>query len=140
MKYQIIQLEQQDVVGQSFELPTTEIQTTDYSQFYGQVCKGMNPATSFGIYQVSDQVTTFTVAIETEVANDYPNVTIAGGEYYQFELDMMENMKDNQYVKCFDTLKNNGLDFDISYSIEIMDRSFDPSKGQFNFKYLIKKN
>ncbi len=140
MQYQIIQLEQQTLVGQSFEFPTTEIQTTDYSQFYGQVCKGMNPTTSFGIYEVSDQLTTFTVAIETDEANDYKQIIIPGGEYVEFELDMMENQKDNQYVKCFDTLKNEGLDFDMSYSIEIMDRSFNPMKGQFKFKYLIKKN
>lgn len=138
MEYKLITLDEKVAYGKNFEFPTSEIQTYDYSKLYGEVCKGMNPTVSYGIYQVGEQTTKFTVAIETEVENDYTKVTLPAGDYYEFELDMMENMKENEYVKCFDTLTADGISFDMSYSYEVMDRSFNPMTGNFKFKYYIK--
>ncbi len=138
MEYKLTTIDEIVAFGKSFEFQTAEIQTYDYSKLYAEVCKGMNPTVSYGIYQIGEQVTKFTIAIETEVENNYPQVTLPAGKYYQFELDMIENSKDNQYVKCFNILTAEGISFDTSYSFEVMDRSFNPATGNFKFKYYIK--
>lgn len=139
MEYKIVKLEQAVVVGKSFQFPTAEIQTAEYQLYYGQTCQGMNPTKSYGVYQVGEEVANFTVAIETEELNDYQQIIVRGGEYYQFEIDFMENFKDNQYVKCFDQLMADGVEFNMDYSIEIMDQSFNPMKQMYKFKYYISK-
>ncbi len=139
MEYKIVNLEQVELVGKSFEFPTSEIQSANYQMYYGETCNGMNPTKSFGIYQVGEEVTKFTVAIKTETETSYENVIVQGGEYFEFEINFMENIKDNQYTKCFDQLIADGVAFDMGYSVEIMDQSFNPMEGQYKFKYYIRK-
>lgn len=139
MEYKITKLEEVNLVGKTFEFPTSEIQSANYQMYYGEVCKGMNSEISYGIYEVGEETTKFTVAIKTEVENDLDAVTTVSGEYLEFELDFMKNQSENEYVKCFDQLAADEIEFDMSYSIEVMDRSFNPMEGKFGFKYYIKK-
>lgn len=140
MEYKLVQLNEEVAVGKTFEIATSEIQTVNYGMFYNEVCKGMNPIKSFGIYEVGTEVTKFTVGIETEEINDYSTYILPAGAYYEFEIDMMENMKENQYVKCFEALENAGVEYDRTYSYEVMDQSINPAKGQTKYKYYIKAN
>lgn len=140
MEFTKVQLNGEVAVGKTFEFPTQDIETVDYGSFYNQVCKGMNPTKSFGIYEVADDITKFTVAIHTEVSNDLKSFEMPAGQFYEFEIDMMENMKDNQYVKCFAALEAAGVEYDMSYSIEIMGNDMNPETGQMKYKYYIKAN
>lgn len=140
MQFNKVHLDREIAVGQSFEFPTMEISTADYGSFYNQVCKGLDPIKSFGIYEVTDEVTKFTVAIETKTVNAYQSYEIPAGTYYEFEIDLFANMKDNQYVKCFAALENAGVEYNQAYSFEVMDRNFNPETGQTKFKFYISAN
>lgn len=137
MEYKLITLNCDVAVGKTFEFPTSEIQTVDYGKYYNDVCAGMHPSKSYGIYEVGEEVTKFSVAIQTEFPNNYSSYKIHSGDYYQFEIDMAANQKENQYTKCFDTLMSEGLDFDMSYSFEVMEQMTDPSTGTYKYKYYI---
>lgn len=139
MNYELKVLSAQKLVGKTFEFPTSEIQSVDYSNFYKQVCNGMNPEVSYGIYEVANDVTKFTVAIKTNAENNLAEVITPTGEFYEFTIDMMENMKENQYVKCFDTLAKGNVNFDMSCSVEIMDSNMDFAAGKTEYKYYLKK-
>lgn len=139
MNYELKILPAQKLVGKTFEFPTGEIQSVDYSKFYKQVCSGMNPEASYGIYEVASDVTKFTVAIKTNVENKLAEVITPAGEFYEFTIDMIENMKENQYVKCFDTLAKDKIDFDMSCSFEIMSSNMDFTAGRTEYKYYLKK-
>lgn len=138
MEYTKVKLNSDVAVGKTFEFPTSEIQTIDYSKFYGEVCKGMNPVLSYGIYEIGEETTKFTVAIQTEYENQYKSFKVPEGDYIEFEIDMMENQKENQYTKCIEQLFADGYDVDMSYSFEIMDNSFDPTEGKFLYKYYLR--
>lgn len=139
MEYKIVELNCDVAVGKTFEFPTNDIQSVNYGNYYYQVCHGLNPIKSYGIYEVGEETTKFTVAIQTELDTNLASFKIPCGTYYEFELDMMENQADNQYVKCFDVLAANKIDFDMSYSFEVMDRSFNPMEGKYKYKYYIKQ-
>lgn len=139
MEYKITKLDEVKLVGKTFEFPTSEIQTVSYPMFYGEVCHGMDPQISYGIYEIGDEITKFTVAIKTDIENDYDEVMVNAGEFIEFEIDFMENQKENQYVKCFEQLEKDEVEYNMSYSIEIMDRNFNPMKKQYMYKYYVKK-
>ncbi len=139
MEYKSVELNCDVAVGKTFEFPTSEIQTTNYSEYYSNICQGYNPSMSFGIYEVGKEVTNFTVAIQTEFDNNYSPVKIPGGNYFEFEIDLLENQKENQYTKCFDTLAASGERFNMEYSFEVMDRTFNPKQGNWKIKYYIKE-
>lgn len=138
MEYNKVHFNADVAVGKSFEFPTNEIQTADYQQFYGKVCAGMSPTLSYGIYEIGEEQTKFTVAIQTEYDNNYNSYKISEGEYFEFTIDMMENQNQNQYVKCIEQLLADGIDVDMSYSFEVMDNSFDPMSGKFLYKYYLR--
>lgn len=139
MNYQLITLEAVELVGKTFEFPTSEIQTINYEDFYKEVCMGYNPSISYGIFNVAEDITRFTVAIKTDVENNFDLVEIKAGEFFEFEIDSRDFAVENQYVKCFEQLVNDSIDFDRSYSIQIMDRNFNPMNNQFTYKYYLKK-
>lgn len=139
MNYKLKTLPEVTLVGKTFEFPTSEIQTVDYSKYYSEVCGNMHPELSYGIYEVGTEITKFTVAIKTNIENDFDKITIHGGDFYEFTIDFMENMKENQYVKCFDALANDNIEFDMSYSVEIMDKNMDFAAGKTEYKYYLKK-
>lgn len=139
MEYKTVELNCDVAVGKSFEFPTSDIQSVNYGNYYYQVCHDLNPIRSYGIYEVGEETTKFTVAVHTELETNLESFHIPGGTYYEFELDMMENQQENQYVKCFARLEADELAFETNYSFEVMDRSFNPMEGKFKYKYYIRK-
>ncbi len=139
MNYKIKVLEDIKVVGKIFGFDTKNIEEVDYQGMYGEVCKGNNPDVSYGIYEIDPKKTFFTVAIDTKLETELEEVVIPAGEYYEFTLDMKLAEQVDQYALAAQTLVEAGLDFDGSYSFEMMDKSFNPFMGAMKFKYYIKK-
>lgn len=137
MEYKIVTLDELKLSAKSFKFPTSELQTADYSSYYQEVCSGVHPQASYGVYQITDEETTFTVAIDIEGESKLDDFTIRGGKFYQFELDLMKNSEANEYVKCYEVLEKDNAPYVMEYGVEVMDRTFNPAQGQFKFKYYV---
>lgn len=139
MKYQVKQIDEIKIKGKIFGFKTEDIENVDYKSMYNEVCKGMNPDISYGIYEIGEKKTFFTVAIATKVENNFDTVVIPSGEYYEFTFDMAKAAQVDQYALAAQTLVDANLPFDETYSFELMDKSFNPFMGAMKFKYYIKK-
>ncbi len=139
MNYKIKKFENKKLVGKIFGFDTKAIDEVNYQGMYDDVCKGLKTTETYGIYELGEKETFFTVAVKTTDKTDLEEVSIPDGEYYEFIFDMRLAEAVDQYYEAAKTLTEKQLEFDGNYSFELMDKSFNPFMGMTKFKYYIKK-
>lgn len=138
MEYKIVELAPVVAYGKTFEFPTAEIGNANYQGFYEEVCTGKNPNRAYGVYEIGMDNTKFSVATDIETEKDQ-QVTINGGTYFEFEIDLMKHKEEDQYTLCYTKLEEDGHEVDMSYSFEASDQSYNPATGEMLCKFYIKE-